>query len=137
MDNMTIVRSHAIMKRLNYEQVTQIQKKKGRGRMINQEVSLFKLAKKIEKKKIWNDIDSSSLFALQYSWMECPVFVSVINEREKGFLVYRSLEELSSYFDASRQLNVTKDMSSFQILANHSCLALLFVNREELAQKEF
>lgn len=102
--------------------------------MTNQDERLFKQVKQLEKKKIWESIDSSSLFALQYSWMTQPVFVAVTgkNGEKKGVFVYRSLEEVTSYFDAFQQHQTKKDVSFFQLKARQNCVSLVFVDRMEV-----
>ena len=107
--------------------------------MSNKEESLFLLAKEFYKKALWEDLSSSQLIAMQFSFLQAPVFVSVVGkeEQERGVLIYRSIEELASFFETYRWSTGRNELSPFQLLASHSCIALMFMDRGELSSKEY
>lgn len=102
------------------------------------EMQLFSIIKTFSQKKLWDEVDASQLLALQFPGIQSPVFVSIVGkeEQEKGILIYRSAEELFSFFE-SRRWNGGKKESPFQMLASQECIALMFMDREELTRPEY
>ena len=107
--------------------------------MTNSENDFFCLIKEFYNEHFWETIRPSQLLAIQLSDREEPVFISIVgdDDTERGVFIYRSIEELTTYFE-THQWSAERDAwTPFQFRANHTCIALKFIDRTDLTAREY
>lgn len=97
---------------------------------------LFSLLKEWYKRKFWEEYWDTDIFAIQLPDQKEPFFVSITGEYggDAGFSVFRNVKELAYYYENFAML---EEEDPFTLLLTRNCLAVDYVDREELTKEEY
>lgn len=100
---------------------------------------IFQLAKELYQASFWEDYWDTDILALQFPDRVEPVFVSIVgkNDGNYGFLFYRTLEELSYYFELMKQTQLRDLETPLDFLLLQKGISLMYENRLDLEKEDY